>query len=149
MPLSHDEVVYGKGSLLAKMPGDDWQKFANLRLLLAYLYCQPGKKLLFMGGELAPVARVEPRRVSLDWHLLDEPRHRQIQLLVGELNRLYRSEPRAARARLRAARASSGSTPTTPSAVLLVYERAGGTSERDHLRAQLHAGAAPQLSASA
>jgi len=92
MPLSHDEVVYGKGSLLAKMPGDQWQKFANLRLLLAYLYCLPGKKLLFMGNELAQW-REWNHDSSLDWHLLNEPHHRQIQLLVGELNRLYRSEP--------------------------------------------------------
>ena len=92
MPLSHDEVVYGKGSLLAKMPGDEWQRFANLRLLLAYLYCQPGKKLLFMGAELAQW-REWNHDASLDWHLLADPRHRQIQLLVGELNRLYRTEP--------------------------------------------------------
>jgi len=92
MPLSHDEVVYGKGSLLAKMPGDEWQKFANLRLLLAYLYCQPGKKLLFMGAELAQW-REWNHDASLDWHLLAQPHHRQIQLLVGELNRLYRTEP--------------------------------------------------------
>ena len=92
MPLSHDEVVYGKGSLLAKMPGDDWQKFANLRLLLAYLYSQPGKKLLFMGAEFAQW-REWNHDASLDWHLLADPRHRQIQLLVGELNRLYRTEP--------------------------------------------------------
>ncbi|MBV8759690.1 MAG: 1,4-alpha-glucan branching protein GlgB [Deltaproteobacteria bacterium] len=92
MPLSHDEVVYGKGSLLNKMPGDDWQKFANLRLLYAYLYSQPGKKLLFMGSEFAQW-REWNHDASLDWHLLDDPRHRSIQLLVGELNRLYRTEP--------------------------------------------------------
>jgi 1,4-alpha-glucan branching enzyme len=91
LPLSHDEVVHGKRSLLGKMPGDRWQKFANLRLLYAYMYSQPGKKLLFMGSELAQW-REWNHDSSLDWHLLDDPAHRQIQLLVGELNRLYRSE---------------------------------------------------------
>ncbi|HEY5947956.1 MAG TPA: 1,4-alpha-glucan branching protein GlgB [Kofleriaceae bacterium] len=92
MPLSHDEVVHGKGSLLRKMPGDRWQKLANLRLLYAYLWSQPGKKLLFMGGELGQWTEWN-HDASLDWHLLDDPSHRQIQLLVGELNRLYRTEP--------------------------------------------------------
>jgi len=89
LPMSHDEVVHGKSSLLAKMPGDRWQKFANLRLLYAYMYSQPGKKLLFMGSELAPWTEWN-HDSSLPWHLLDEPAHRQVSLLVGELNRLYR-----------------------------------------------------------
>jgi 1,4-alpha-glucan branching enzyme len=92
MPLSHDEVVHGKGSLLRKMPGDSWQKLANLRLLYAYQWSLPGKKLLFMGCEFAQWTEWN-HDASLDWHLLDEPSHRQIQLLIGELNRLYRSEP--------------------------------------------------------
>ncbi|HTL38501.1 MAG TPA: 1,4-alpha-glucan branching protein GlgB [Kofleriaceae bacterium] len=92
MPLSHDEVVHGKGSLLAKMPGDQWQKLANLRLLYAYQWSQPGKKLLFMGGEFAQWNEWN-HDASLDWHLLSDAHHRQIQLLVGELNRLYRTEP--------------------------------------------------------
>jgi 1,4-alpha-glucan branching enzyme len=91
LPLSHDEVVHGKGSLIAKMPGDRWQKFANLRLLYAYMYSQPGKKLLFMGNELAQW-REWNHDASLDWHLLDDTPHRQIELLVGTLNHLYRSE---------------------------------------------------------
>ncbi|MEA2700309.1 MAG: 1,4-alpha-glucan branching enzyme [Myxococcales bacterium] len=92
LPLSHDEVVYGKRSLLEKMPGDDWQKFATLRLLYAFMWAQPGKKLLFAGGEFAQRREWNHDR-SLDWHLLHEsPRHGQVQLLISELNRLYRQE---------------------------------------------------------
>ena len=92
LPLSHDEVVHGKGSLLGKMPGDDWQRFANLRLLLAYMWAQPGKKLLFMGGEIAQW-REWRHDESLDWHLLDYAPHQGISRLVGDLNRIYRDEP--------------------------------------------------------
>jgi 1,4-alpha-glucan branching enzyme len=92
LPLSHDEVVHGKGSLFGKMHGDDWQRRANLRLLYAYQHAQPGKKLLFMGGEFGQ-EREWNHDASLDWHLLSDPGHAQIQLLVGELNRLHREEP--------------------------------------------------------
>src|SRR5581483_8861080 len=91
LPLSHDEVVYGKGSLFGKMPGDEWRKFANLRLLYAYHYAHPGKKLLFMGGEFGQ-RREWNHDASLDWHLLDDPRHAGLRRLVGDLNRLYRAE---------------------------------------------------------
>ena len=93
LPLSHDEVVHGKGSLLSKMPGDDWQRFANLRALLAYQFTVPGKKLLFMGCEFGQWREWDHDR-SLDWHLLDEDeRHVGLQRCVGDLARLYRAEP--------------------------------------------------------
>jgi len=92
LPLSHDEVVHGKGSLLGKMPGDEWQRFANLRLLFGYMYTQPGKKLLFMGGEQAQV-REWAHDYSLDWHLIDEPRHQGIQRWITDLNGFYRRYP--------------------------------------------------------
>lgn len=92
LPLSHDEVVYGKRSLLAKMPGDAWQKFANLRLLLAYQYVQPGKKLLFMGDEFGQWNEWN-YDASLDWHLLDNPFHQGLQRWVRDLNTFYRGEP--------------------------------------------------------
>jgi 1,4-alpha-glucan branching enzyme len=92
LPLSHDEVVHGKGSLLAKMPGDRWQQLANLRSLFAYMWAHPGKKLLFMGGEIAQEQEWSERR-SLDWHLLERVDHSGVQALVRELNRVYRAEP--------------------------------------------------------
>src|ERR1019366_6902088 len=92
LPLSHDEVVHGKGSLLGAMPGDDWQKFANLRLLYGYQYAQPGKKLLFMGAELGQWQEWSHER-ALDWHLLDHAPHAGLLRFVSDLNRIYREEP--------------------------------------------------------
>ncbi len=92
LPLSHDEIVHGKGSLLGKMPGDDWQKFANLRCLLAYQWLFPGKQLLMMGCEIGQGIEWNAN-ASLDWHLLDHgPYHRGTQRLVRDLNRLYQNE---------------------------------------------------------
>jgi 1,4-alpha-glucan branching enzyme len=89
--LSHDEVVHGKASLLGKMPGDIWQKFANLRLLLSYMYAQPGKKLLFMGGDIGQWNEWKHNQ-SLDWHLLQYESHAKLQRFVKDLNHLYKSE---------------------------------------------------------
>jgi 1,4-alpha-glucan branching enzyme len=91
-PLSHDEVVHGKQSLLAKMPGDEWQRFANLRLLYVYQFTRPGKKLLFMGSELAPWNEWS-YQVSLDWHLADEPLRAKLRDFLRELTQHYRANP--------------------------------------------------------
>jgi 1,4-alpha-glucan branching enzyme len=92
LPLSHDEVVHGKGSLLGKMPGDEWQKFANLRAYYGFMYAHPGKQLLFMGGEFAQ-SREWNHDIALDWHLLEELPHKGVQTLIKDLNALYAATP--------------------------------------------------------
>ena len=92
LPLSHDEVVHGKGSMLSKMPGDRWQQFANLRALYAFMWAHPGKKLLFMGNEIAQEQEWSEER-SLDWHLLEAPGHAGVQSLIRDLNRAYKDTP--------------------------------------------------------
>jgi 1,4-alpha-glucan branching enzyme len=93
LPLSHDEVVHGKGSLFARMPGDRWQRFANLRALYGYMWAHPGKQLLFMGGEFGQQREWSEPAGSLDWHLLDEPDHAGVLGVIRDLNRVYRDEP--------------------------------------------------------
>jgi 1,4-alpha-glucan branching enzyme len=92
LPLSHDEVVHGKGSLLGRMPGDDWKRFANLRLMFGYMFTHPGTKLLFMGGEFGQASEWNHDQ-SLDWHLLDYPNHQGVLKLMKDLNAFYKSEP--------------------------------------------------------
>lgn len=92
LPLSHDEVVHGKGSLMDRMPGDEWQKFANLRVLFAYMYAHPGTKLLFMGSEIAQYSEWKHDQ-SLDWHVLNYGLHQGIQSLVRDLNKIYKNTP--------------------------------------------------------
>jgi 1,4-alpha-glucan branching enzyme len=92
LPLSHDEVVHGKGSILGRMPGDDWQRFANLRAYYGFMFGHPGKKLLFMGCEFGQESEWRHDH-SLDWHLLERPKHAGVQALIRDLNRLYRAVP--------------------------------------------------------
>jgi 1,4-alpha-glucan branching enzyme len=92
LPYSHDEVVYGKGSMIGKMPGDEWQKFANLRLLYGFMFGHPGKKLLFMGGEFGQW-REWNHDTSLDWHLLEHGYHSGLSRWVRDLNTFYRGQP--------------------------------------------------------
>ena len=92
LPLSHDEVVHGKGSLIGKMPGDEWQQFASLRLLFGYMWTHPGKKLLFMGGEFGQ-RREWQHEESLEWHVLQYPLHAGVRHWVRDLNQLYRNTP--------------------------------------------------------
>ncbi|MEX0273106.1 MAG: alpha amylase C-terminal domain-containing protein, partial [Flavobacteriaceae bacterium] len=92
LPFSHDEVVYGKKSLLYRMPGDEWQRFANLRLLFGYMFAHPGTKLMFMGGEFGQSGEWNFQQ-SLDWHLTQYPVHSGVQKLVSDLNKLYKSQP--------------------------------------------------------
>ena len=114
LPLSHDEVVYGKGSLIGKMPGDDWQQFANLRLLFGYMWAHPGQEAAVHGRRVRPAARMDARARARMVSCCELPEHAGVQRWVRDLNRVYRDAAGAARAGFRARRASSGSMPATP-----------------------------------
>ena len=115
LPISHDEVVHGKGSLWSKIPGDEWQKAATLRTFLAHQWAHPGKQLLFMGQELGNPWEWN-QAIQLPWQLKDYPLHNGVRTLVGDLNRVYRDEPGAVLAGLHARPGSPGWTPTTATA---------------------------------
>ena len=143
LPLSHDEVVHGKRSILGRMPGDRWQRFANLRAYYAFMWCHPGKKLIFMGSEFGQENEWAHEH-SLDWHLLADPLHRSVQDLVRDLNWLYRSTPALHR------------LDTSPDGFSWVDANDGDNSVLSFLRfprsaggaggVQLHAGGPPGLS---
>ncbi len=114
LPLSHDEVVYGKHSLIGRMPGDHWQRFANLRAYLGFMWTHPAKKLLFMGGEFGQ-EREWNHDGQLEWRLLDDPAHRGMQRLVRDLNRIYAAEPALYEQDYDSDAAFAGSCPTTTS----------------------------------
>ena len=145
LPLSHDEVVHGKGSLLSKMPGDEWQKFANLRLLLAYMFGSPGKKLLFMGTELAPWDEWH-HDAELPWHLLDDPQRRAFERWLTALNVAYRTRAGASRAGLRSAWLRMDRHERRRSQRDQFSAQVAGGARANRRRLQLHAGAAIQLS---
>ena len=144
LPLSHDEVVHGKGSLLGKMPGDDWQKFANLRAAARLHVAAAGQEAALHGRRDRAVAEWSHDR-SLDWHLLERDPAPRLQRWVRDLNTAYRARARAARARLRRRAASSGSTATTPTRARSPSCAAAPRRTTRARRVQLHAGAAPRF----
>ena len=148
LPLSHDEVVHGKGSLLDKMPGDLWQKFANLRLLYGYMYGHPGKKLLFMGDEIAQW-REWTHDDSLDWHLLQWRDHQGILQLVCDLNALYRSEPALHEVDFDWQGFEWLELHDWENSVLAFLRRAQGPERLDRRRLQLHARSSARTTGSA
>ena len=149
LPLSHDEVVHGKGSLIGKMPGDEWQQFANLRAAVRLHVDAPGQEAAVHGRRVRPAARVARTTRASSGTCSQYPLHAGVQRWVRDLNRLYREHAGAARARLQRATASSGSTATTPTPSVLAFLRKGARRRAGAGGLQLHAGAARATTASA
>ena len=145
LPLSHDEVVHGKRALLSKMPGDRWRQFANQRALFAYMWARSGKKLIFMGEEIGQW-REWDHDSSLDWNLLEYPDHRELQVLVRDLNRIYRDEPALWEADTDPAGFRWLEADDADSNMIAFMRTAPSTNRRAHLRRQFLAGAAQPLS---
>ena len=144
LPLSHDEVVHGKRSLIEKMPGDEWQKFANLRAYYGFMYAHPGKQLLFMGGEIAQ-RREWNHDISLDWHLLQESPHRGVQDLIRDLNALYKATPALYEIDFEPAGFEWIEGGDTKNSVVSFLRRGSAPKDLRDRRVQLHAGSAPGL----
>jgi 1,4-alpha-glucan branching enzyme len=144
LPLSHDEVVHGKGSLISKMAGDYWQKFANLRALYGYMWAHPGKKLLFMGGEIGQWNEWN-HDTSLDWGLLDFPLHAGVRDLIRDLNGIYRSNPALHQVDFEPAGFEWVAADDAECSVVAFVRWNARSFARHPLRRQLHAGRAPWL----
>ena len=144
LPISHDEVVYGKRSLLSKMPGDQWQKFANVRAFLAYMYAHPGKKLLFMGTDIGDYQEWN-HDSSVPWELLQYPIHAGLQLLCAGLNRLYRSQPALYQVDFDYSGFEWIDIADVEKSIISFLRRARGSGRLDRVRLQLHAGSPAQL----
>ena len=149
LPISHDEVVYGKGSLLGKMPGDEWQKFANVRAFLAYMYAHPGKKLLFMGSDIGDLRRMGSRRQACRGICCAIPIHAGLRAYVRELNRLYRAKPALYQVDFEYTGFEWIDFSDVDQSSISFLRRARGPGRLHRLRLQLHAGAARGITRSA
>ena len=145
LPFSHDEVVYGKGSMIGKMPGDEWQKFANLRLLYGFMFGHPGKKLLFMGGEFGQWSEWN-HDTSLDWHSLQYPFHSGLLRWVRDLNTFYRGQPSLFEVDFDSAGFEWVDCNDSQRSVICFLRKGKNPGGHDAVRLQFHAGSAAQLS---
>ena len=144
LPFSHDEVVYGKGSMIRKMPGDDWQKFANLRLLYGFMFGHPGKKLLFMGDEFGQWSEWN-HDASLEWNLLEHPSHAGLKRWVRDLNTLYRGEPLLHTTDFNSAGFEWVDCKDFQRSIISFLRRGQNSNDQLALRLQLHSSRTPEL----